>query len=453
MGDHIIFNIRKEFQEQFMGLAKLLYIDPGTGGMLFTVLFGIFGVAIFSVRALIIKIKYSATGNKDSKLNQTKIPIVIFAEDKRYWNTFETVLDEFEKRKQKVVYMTCSKDDPVFDKDYKYITGEFIGEGNKAYSRLNLLNASVVLSSTPSLGVFQWKRSKNVDCYIHIPHMASDIILYRMFSVDRFDAIMLPGRYQEKPLRQLEEIHGIKPRDLELCGIPYMDVMKKRLDSAGEVPPHETTVLLAPTWGENGILSKYGEKLIDALLSTGYKIIVRPHPQSFVAEKDIMDRLMAKYDDPSKVEWNRDRDNFEVLRMSDILISDFSGVIFDFSLVFNKPVIYTDTSSIDTGVFDAYWLDETPWTFRILSDLGIELNDDNIGNIKEVIDKCLEDPSFEEGRNKARDEAWGCIGQGAVKSVDFVMRKYKETVAKSNEAKQNASAVSNKKTKSAKKSK
>ena len=139
--------------------------------------------------------------------------------------------------------------------------------------------------------------------------------------------------------------------------------------------------------------------------------------------------------------------------MSDILISDFSGVIFDFSLVFNKPVIYTDTSSIDTGVFDAYWLDETPWTFRILSDLGIELNDDNIGNIKEVIDKCLEDPSFEEGRNKARDEAWGCIGQGAVKSVDFVMRKYKETVAKSNEAKQNTSAVSNKKTKSAKKSK
>lgn len=441
------------FSEISMGLIKVLYIDPGTGGMLFTVLFGIFGVAIFSFRALIIKIKYSASGDKNAKLNQKKIPIAIFAEDKRYWNTFETVLDEFEKRKQKVVYLTCSKDDPVFNKKYEYITGEFIGEGNKAYSRLNLLNASVVLSSTPSLGVFQWKRSKNVDCYIHIPHMASDIILYRMFSVDRFDAIILPGKYQEKPLRQLEEIHGIKPRDMELCGIPYMDVMKKRLDAAGEVPAHERTVLLAPTWGENGILTKYGERLIDALVSTGYKVIVRPHPQSFIAEKEIIERLTAKYNDPSKVEWNRDNDNFEVLRRSDILISDFSGVIFDFSLVFNKPVIYTDPSNIDTGVFDAYWIDETPWTFRVLSDLGIELNDSNIDNIKDVIDKCLEDPSFEEGRNKARSEAWANIGQGAARSVDFVMRKYKETVDKSNAAKQETAKAVKAKTKKSKKRK
>lgn len=441
------------FSEISMGLIKVLYIDPGTGGMLFTVLFGIFGVAIFSFRALIIKIKYSASGDKNAKLNQKKIPIAIFAEDKRYWNTFETVLDEFEKRKQKVVYLTCSKDDPVFNKKYEYITGEFIGEGNKAYSRLNLLNASVVLSSTPSLGVFQWKRSKNVDCYIHIPHMASDIILYRMFSVDRFDAIILPGKYQEKPLRQLEEIHGIKPRDMELCGIPYMDVMKKRLDAAGEVPAHERTVLLAPTWGENGILTKYGERLIDALVSTGYKVIVRPHPQSFIAEKEIIERLTTKYNDPSKVEWNRDNDNFEVLRRSDILISDFSGVIFDFSLVFNKPVIYTDPSNIDTGVFDAYWIDETPWTFRVLSDLGIELNDSNIDNIKDVIDKCLEDPSFEEGRNKARSEAWANIGQGAARSVDFVMRKYKETVDKSNAAKQETAKAVKAKTKKSKKRK
>ena len=193
--------------------------------------------------------------------------------------------------------------------------------------------------------------------------------------------------------------------------------------------------------------------MIDALVSTGYKVIVRPHPQSFIAEKEIIERLTTKYNDPSKVEWNRDNDNFEVLRRSDILISDFSGVIFDFSLVFNKPVIYTDPSNIDTGVFDAYWIDETPWTFRVLSDLGIELNDSNIDNIKDVIDKCLEDPSFEEGRNKARSEAWANIGQGAARSVDFVMRKYKETVDKSNAAKQETAKAVKAKTKKSKKRK
>ena len=411
-----------------MILIKELYIDPGTGGMLFTVLFGLFGVVVFSLRTLFMKMKFRTAGNKAELIGSKKIPIVVFAESKRYWNVFEPILDEFEKRKQVIVYYTCSEDDPVFGKKYEYVTAEYIGEGNKAYSKLNLLNASVVLATTPSLDVFQWKRSKNVDCYIHIPHMASDIILYRMFSVDHFDSIILPGKYQEKPLRQLEKIRRMKPKDMVLCGIPYMDEMKKRIEASGEIPPHERTVLLAPTWGENGILSKYGEKLIDALVDTGYKVIIRPHPQSFTSEKDIIDRLTSKYDGLSNVEWSRESDNFEVLRKSDVLISDYSGVIFDFALVFNKPVIYTDPSSIDIGVFDAYWIDETPWTFRILPKLGIELSDDNAENIKDIIDKCIENPSFREGRETARSEAWGYIGEGAERSADFVIEKYNQVI-------------------------
>ena len=404
-----------------------LYIDPGTGGMLFTILFGIFGVAVFSLRAFIIKLKYRISGGKSAKISNEKIPLVIFTDHKRYWNVFEPLLDEFEKRKQKVVYMTCSKDDPAFNKKYEFITPEFIGEGNKAFSKLNLLNASVLLSTTPSLDVFQWKRSKNVACYIHILHAANDITLYRMFGTDHFDALILSGEYQEKEVRQMEELRGIKPRGVSLCGIPYMDEMKKRLETSDPIPPHDRTVLLAPSWGESGILSRFGEKLIDALIDTGYKIIVRPHPQSFTSEKDILDKLMSKYTDESKLVWNKDNDNFEVLRRSDILISDYSGVIYDFSLVFDKPIIYTDTS-FDISPYDAAWIDETPWTFRILPNLGIVLNEDNMSNIKELIDKCIEDPSFREGRDKARSETWVHIGEGTKRTVDFVLKKYNEVI-------------------------
>ena len=416
----------------------VLYIDPGTGGMLFTILFGIFGVAVFSIRALMLKLKYRASGGKSARISDQKIPVVFFSDHKRYWNVYEPLLDEFEKRKQKVTYLTCSKDDPFFDKKYEFITGEFIGEGNKAFSRLNLLNASVVLSTTPSLDVFQWKRSKNVDCYIHMLHAATDITSYRMFGTDHFDAIILTGEYQEKQVRQMEELRGIQPRDTEICGVPYMDEMKKRLAAEGPVPEHEKTVLMAPSWGESGILSRFGEKLIDALIDTGYKVIVRPHPQSYVSEKELLDKLMSKYNDSSKVVWNRDNDNFEVLRQSDILISDFSGIIFDFSLVFDKPIIYTDTK-FDTGPYDAYWIEDPMWTFVILPYLGIELNEENFGNIKELIDKCIDDPSFSEGRNKAREESWAYIGEGAKRYVDFIMRKYNEVIARK-ETEEKASA-------------
>ena len=425
-----------------MYLVKELYIDPGTGGMLFTVLFGIVSVAVFSLRALFLKLKFSS-GSKGAKTNKKKIPIAIFTDHKRYWNVFEPLLNEFEKRHQKVVYFTCSKDDPIFDKKYEYITGEYLGEGNKAFAKLNLLNAYVVVASTPSLDVFQWKRSKNVDYYIHVQHGANDISMYRMFGTDHFDALPLSGEYQVKQVRQLEQMRGIKERETPLVGIPYMDEMKKRLEAAGDAGPHEKTVLLAPSWGKSGILSRFGEKLIGALIDTGYKIIVRPHPQSLITEKEMMDRLMSKYTDESKVIWNRDNDNFEVLRQADILISDFSGIIFDFTLVFDKPLIYTDTK-YDIGPYDAYWIDEKPWTFRILPELGLELNEENVSNVKSLIDRCLEDPSFARGRDKARAETWVPMGEGTKRTVDFIMEKYNEVVAKASENKKQEKPAKNK---------
>lgn len=447
MNPSAVFCARINRERSFlMELIKVLYIDPGTGGMLFTILFGIFGVAVFSLRALFMKLKFRLSGGKTAKINDSKIPLAIFTDHKRYWNVFEPILDELEKRKQKTVYLTCSEDDPVFKKKYEYITAEFIGEGNKAFAKLNLLNASVVLSSTPSLDVFQWKRSKNVDCYVHILHSANDITMYRMFGTDHFDAIMLSGEYQIEEVRQMEKMRGIEPRELALCGIPYMDEMRKRLEESGELPPHERTVLLAPSWGESGILTRFGSKLIDKLIDTGYKIIVRPHPQSYTTEKDMLDKLMAQYSGNDKVEWNRDNDNFEVLRRSDILISDYSGVIYDFSLVFDKPIIYTDVK-FDIRPYDASWIEETPWTFRILPFLGSELNEETMNDIKGLIDRCIEDPSFKEGRDKARAETWVPMGEGTTRSVDFVLKKYNDVLAKYAAEEKKAAAQNKRKSK------
>ena len=410
----------------------ILYIDPGTGSMLFTILLGVLGTAFYFLRNFIMKLKYVLSGGKTEKVANEKIPYVIFSDHKRYWNVFEPICDEFEKREVPLVYMTESEDDPVFDKDYKYIEARHIGEGNMAFAKLNVLNANIVLSTTPSLDVYQWKRSKDVDYYIHIPHAASDISIYRMFGIDYYDAILLSGDYQVDQIRKLEELRGLPAKEIELVGIPYMDVMKTRLARAEEIEskdvaktPERRTVLLAPSWGKSGILSRYGERFIDALIDTGYKIIIRPHPQSYTSEKDMLDSLMSKYSDTTKVEWNRDNDNFEVLRKSDILISDFSGVIFDFTLVFDKPVIYADTS-FDKAPYDAAWIDDELWTFKVLPKLGMQLGEDNIDNIKSVIDECIEDTKYQRGRDEARQETWCYMGEGTTRVVDYIINKYSE---------------------------
>ncbi len=404
--------------------VALLYIDPGTGSMLFAMLFGMIGAAIYSLRMLFIKLSFKISGGR-IKENKDKIPFVIFSDDKRYWTIFEPICREMDRLGRDVVYLAASEDDPALDSPYTHIKAKFIGRGNQAFARLNLLNASIVLSTTPGLDVYQWKRSKGVQYYVHIPHAASDITLYRMFGLDYYDAVLLSGEYQVQDIRNLEKLRNLPPKELKIIGIPYMDEMAARLQKQEPVPEHCRTVLLAPSWGPSALFSRYGGEIIEKLLQTGYHIIIRPHPQSFLSEKKLIDGLRQQYPDSGHLEWNRDSDNFDVLCRSDILISDFSGVIFDFALIYDKPVIYT-SPDFDVSPYDAWWLKTPLWTSRVLPGIGCELTEDNMQNVKHLIDTCLTDSKYAEGRQSAKKETWEHSGEGARLAVTYLLDKYNE---------------------------
>lgn len=404
------------------------YIDPGTGSMLFTILIGVLGAAFYSLRMLFIKLRYRIGGGKVEELDK-KIPLVIFSDGKQYWKVFKPICQELSSRGQEVVYYTMSEDDPALTAQLPGMTAEYIGADNRAFSKLNFLKANVVFSTTPGLDVYQWKRAKDVDFYVHIPHAPNDITLYRMFGIDYYDAILLSGDYQVKQIRQLEAKRELPQKDLQLVGIPYMDDMASRLAAVGKAEDHERTVLLAPSWGDSALFGVYGGKIIEKLLETGYHVIVRPHPQSFKSETELMDKLMAAYPNSDKLEWNRDSDNFEVLRRSDILISDFSGVIFDFSLIYDKPVIYTNPN-FDLGPYDGWWLEDPLWTTTVLPRIGAELTEDKMDSIKELIDTCIEDPRYAEGRKAAKEETWANAGTGAKAVADYLQGKLAELTEK-----------------------
>ena len=411
----------------------LLYIDPGTGSMLITILLGIIGTGVYLFKTLWVKLKFLLTRGKQEKTASGKLPVVFFTDDKRYWNVFKPVIEELSRRGIKTHYYTASEADPALEQEYDNITFKYIGSGNKAYSFMNLVNAYIVVSTTPSLDVFQWKRSREADFYIHMLHAASDVSMYRMFGIDYYDAIMISGEYQGQQVRELERLRHLPEKELPMVGIPYMDEMLKRViaadenasESGGE-KKNTRTVLLAPSWGASGILTKYGESFLQSLKNTGYNIVVRPHPQSFTSEKEMIEGLMAKFpDDGDKFRWDRSNDNFDVLKNSDIMISDFSGVIFDYALIFDKPFIYTATS-YDKSPYDCDWLDEEPWTYRILPEIGVELTEDQFGDMKTVIDKCITSDTLAAGRDKAREETWQYMGEGTTRVVDYIEKKLKE---------------------------
>lgn len=402
-----------------------LYIDPGTGSMLLSLFIGLATAATFGIRAFIIKLQFIFSGGKiDKKTEHNSIPYVIFSDHKRYWNVFKFICDEFEKRQIDVVYYTCSFDDPILNAGYKHIKGEYLGEGNKPFAILNVLHADILIATTPSLDVYQWKRSKAVKHYVHIPHTVDDLSGYKMFGLDYYDSVLTTGQNQNTFIRRIESLRPkIKQKELVTVGSLTQDYLKKRYDeNVQKINNEKKVVLVAPSWGKSGILAKYGEKFLDALSNTDFEIIIRPHPQTYLSEIEMINSLQEKY---SNFEWNRDNDNFDVLNKADILITDFSGIIFDYSLVFNKPLIYADTD-FDKSPYDADWIDDPVWSLNAVKKLGIQLKEKDFVNIENVINEALNSTTLEQNRNDIRKECWENIDHSAEKAVEWLIQKHSE---------------------------
>ena len=110
-----------------------LYIDPGTGAMLFSVLMGIVSAGFFLMQKIWHKVKFIINGGLAGKAEKNSVPYVIFSDSKRYWNVFKPVCDEFEARKIQCEYWTASSDDPALQENYEYVKCFFIGSRNKPY--------------------------------------------------------------------------------------------------------------------------------------------------------------------------------------------------------------------------------------------------------------------------------------------------------------------------------
>ena len=405
-----------------------LYIDPGTGSMLFSILLGLSATLYFVGKAALIKLKFLIGGKKNgAQVTNSNAGIVLFCEGPQYINLFLPVLEACEKQKIPVTYYTGAEHDPALQTPYTYVKSEYIGQGNTAIARLNFLQADVCLMSTPGLDVYQLKRSKGVKHYSHILHAPSDATMYRMFGLDYFDSVML------------EHLRHIPEKELITVGCPYLDVLQQKIEALEQhkTVEHETknkvqnlTVLVSPSWGKSALLSRYGEKLLDPLVKTGFRIIVRPHPQSKKSEAVLLEGLEKRYKNTANLEWNYQSDNINALSRADIMISDFSGIIFDYAFLREKPFLYIN-EDIDIRPYDAGDLAETEppieaWQFSVLPTIGKKLSEADFTDIGTVISDCINNADYKAGQKKAKETAWMYQGEGGKRVAEFLINKQRD---------------------------
>jgi CDP-glycerol glycerophosphotransferase (TagB/SpsB family) len=383
------------------------YIDPGAGSMLVTVIIGALATALYMFKGFYYRVAKSLFALTNRKfVSRNKHGIVIYSEGRQYWNTFKPVLSALDRRGLKVIYLTSDEGDAGLQYVSDNIDAKFIKKGNAAFTTLNMLEADICVTTTPGLDVLHFRRSKGVQHYAHLVH-APTTGTYKLFSFDYFDSVLCSGPHQIEGIRELEQLRGLRPKKLLETGCAYMDVLAEKFDRYNDQTGPSTekmqTILVAPSWGNNALLHRFGAALISPLLQYGFNVIIRPHPQSLEVEQALLERVKSELGNNPQLSWDLEADGFESMRTSVVMISDLSGIVFDYAFIFEKPVI-TVKFDLDLRGLDANHLSEGLWEVGMLEKIGKQIGADELASLPQIVEELLANTSKSAQLSRLRDE-------------------------------------------------
>ena len=357
----------------------LMYIDPGTGSLLISVLFGIIATILYSIKGLFYRASLAVSASGKKNLADYSDQIVFFSEGKAYWRVYKPVLEEMINKKQKVVYLSAEKDDEGLQISSEFVETHYLGKINQAIFILNRLRAKMCVMTTPQLDVIALKRSKHVNHYCHIIHSPTDIHAYKKFAFDFYDSVLCSSTSQIMNLRYLEKQRQTKTKELFKTGCTYYDIFKPDNLEKGEY------VLLAPTWGDRTFFKFHGKEMLNNLLKGGHKVIFRPHPQSWISDKALMTDIVSSFGSNPNLVVDKETDGEKSIIKSKILICDItSGMLFDMAFAYKKPVVAINFDWADGG-YESSDLDSDTAAINLLKDIGEIVSVKDMEYISEII--------------------------------------------------------------------
>ena len=192
-------------------------------------------------------------------------------------------------------------------------------------------------------------------------------------------------------------------------------------------PQSMPTILISPSWGKETLLTKYGLTLLEPLAQAGFSLIIRPHPQSLIGEAESKNiaHLQEALQQYANVAWDIGTPNVYAFAKADMMISDFSSVIFDFVCLEGKPVLTLDFA-FDPAGYDLSDIDmEHFYTFETLKRIGGKLEERDFAHITSVIAQILESNKTKEAQ-KCKEELWRYPHHAGLKAVQEILKIERE---------------------------
>ena len=277
------------------------------------------------------------------ELVDSKKEIIFYAEDEESYFHFKGIINYLTQNlKFPVVYITSKINDKIFDKESDLFKVFYFDKLLPII--IKNLKSKVIIMTMPDLDVFHIKRSKHCNNHIYIFHnIGSSFTAIRFGALFNYDTLFCVGEHHEIETKKQENYYKLKNKNLVKFGYNKLElIIEQYKDYNYKKNSNGKRILIAPSWGENSILNYCGKELIDNLLNNDYVLIVRPHPMTFKKHNHVILELLEHYNNSNNFSIEQDISSTDSFYNADLLITDWSGVAYEYAFGTEKPILFID---------------------------------------------------------------------------------------------------------------
>jgi YidC/Oxa1 family membrane protein insertase len=365
-------------------------------------------------------------------LDENESAIVFYAENKASMNHFKTLIFELtEKMNLGICYVTSVKDDPILTSKNQKIKSFYIGDGAARTKFFLTLKARILIMDMPDLEKFHIKRSKVYPVhYIYIFHSMFSVHSYlREGAIDNYDTIFCVGEHHVNEIRETEKVYKLKSKELVLYGFPRLDALIQQQQNFTQVNTEsKKLILITPSYGKNNLLEVCGIELIDILLKSDFKVLLRPHFKILKESEVLIKTINEKFGKNPNFILENGIIPSKLFQSSTCMISDWSGISLEYAFTFERPVIFIDVPKKILNP-NSEKISTEPIEISIRHKVGHVIQPTKIEEISNII-TSLNEKNSEEIRN-IRSKTVYNIGKSAIVGAKYIQQLNKKLSSKS----------------------
>ena len=365
---------------------------------------------------------------KFESLSDFQRSIVFYAENKASMNHFRTLIFELTERMNfQICYITSVKNDLIFSSKNKNIQPFYIGEGAARIQFFLTLRAKILVMDMPDLDTYHIKRSKAYPVhYIYLFHSMFSIHSYlRKGALDNYDTIFCVGPHHVNEIRATEKLYELKPKKIVNYGFGRLDTLLQEKEKFEKSDSNlKDLILITPSYGSENLLEKCGIELIDTLLKSNFRVLLRPHFRTLRDSKELIDSIKDKFGKNTNFIFEDGVIPSEYFHNSICMVSDWSGISMEYAFTFERPIIFIDVPKKVLNPNSSDILLE-PIEISLRSKLGYIVSPNNLKIIPDLIKDMNKNNKFSEQIRKMRSETVFNIGESAKIGADFIQQLIK----------------------------